>query len=341
MDHPVVRRFLAGYLLAQAIYTLSRQEGRQKARTALASALRPPRVAPAQGRRRKRTKGSQALRPIRTERLFGHSVAALDQQAAIARLIAWSDETPARTVLFADAGSVFARRSDGLYARALERADLTLADGAPFAWLSEREGGTVADVDPAEFARALVEEAARNGRSIFIAGREADDLVALTKRIKAAVPAVTFAGAYPFTKDYERDVALSHEILTILRTARPDLVLLALPRPGAELLADGLADGVRHGVFVSLGGALAEAFPPRHGAAKGPDGVGFWTRLRFFLSLPVLLLRHDRDRSAHERLTRRQAIAALSDRRYREARRREREAERERALLEREDGAPD
>ena len=334
MDNPNLRRARAGFLLAQALYRATTPTGEPAAakprRAVRARAQRPPVAEP------------PALKPIPTQRLFGISVAELTRDEVVERIIAWSGETPARTVITANLDHVMKLRHDRLFQRVYREADLVTADGMPFVWLSKREGAPLKErVTGSDLIEPLARAAAAAGRSVFLFGSTMERLHGAAKRLKADNPRLDLRGAYAPPFGFERDLDITAEVLRMIRIARPDIILVALGAPKQEIWSNGMADSVRHGVFVNIGGGLDFLSQDVRRAPGWMQDAGLewlWragsepTRLgpRYFgilAALPSLYRMHQSDRAEFEATERRRAMAALSDARYRGERARVREAE--------------
>lgn len=334
MENPFVRRAAAGVIVGYALFVL--------VRTGPGALLARPRPVREERPQRRPRPERPPLPPVRTERLFGLCVGALDVAGTVERIVAWSHEVPARTVIAATLDHVFALRGDPLFRRACEEADLVTAGAMPFVWLSRRKGGALKrPVTGADLVEPLATAAAAAGRSVFLFGSTLERLHSAAKRLKEDNPRLTVAGAYAPPSGFERDPQIQRELITLLRTVRPDIILVALDPPAQEIWSAGMADCVRHGVFVNVGAGLDHlAGEP----ARAPDRrrssrlEGPWRALgepfrrapraaRIVAMLPWLLAMDRRDRLEFDRMRRRQAMAASTDRRYRERRREARERE--------------
>ncbi|MEM8665101.1 MAG: WecB/TagA/CpsF family glycosyltransferase [Pseudomonadota bacterium] len=333
MGNPIGRWAFAGSALAQKFFArVMKGRGAGEAQEAT-DALGPPSP----------THASRPLPVIRTERVFGLSVADFSRAAAVRRIIAWSQRTPARTVIMAELDHVIAARDDPVFHRACEEADLVLAGGPIFAWLARSEGGTLERRVPAEeLVEPLMRAAEAAGRSVFILGPPLETAHATAERLKIRFPALKLAGIYAPPEAFWRDPQMHLELGHVLRCARPDIVLVGLASRVQEVWSAGMADGVRHGVFVNLGQGL-EAWA--RADEEGPPG--FWgaagARLsaalvilarggRMAVLLPWLYAFHRRDRARYGAAQRRRMIALQTDDRFRAVREATRGAEADAAL---------
>lgn len=360
MEDPFVRRAFASFLLARVLYdavrprpaSKPRDDGeddsaaeRERARVA-APAPVPGHPAPTPskpGLHRRTGRSTPTLPPIRTTRLFGISVARMSADEVVERIIAWADRAPARTVITANLDHVKKRRGDSLFRRAYEEADLITADGMPFVWLSEREDEPLPErVAGSDLVEPLMAAAARDRRTVFLFGSTMARLHGAAKALQAKYPTLRFAGAYAPPQGFERDPDLQSELVRLFRIVRPDIILVALGAPKQEIFANGMADSVRHGVFVSIGAGLDVISGDVRRAPKfwRDNGLEWlWQAivkplrqappyLGLLVSLPGLYAEHRKDRTAYHELRRRRALARLSDEHYRAERARVRAEER-------------
>ena len=350
MNSPLMRRAVAGFTLAEALYTLTDRQRRRRALAALRGRprQRKPSKPPAKPKpTRVRVARSDGLPPITTQRLFGASVANLDLEGVVERIIAWSDETPARTVITSNLDHAYKLRRDPLFRKAYQSADLITADGMPFVWLSRHEGTPLTErVAGSDLVGPLTSAAAEAGRSVFLFGTTVERLHLAAKQLAAANPKLKLAGVYAPPFGFERDPVVYQEMIEIIRAARPDIVFVALGAPKQEIFAQGVADSVRHGVFVSIGASLDFLSKKVRRAPRWVSKLGLeWVfrmireprRLgpryaRIIMDLPFILRDHKRDRRAHREQERRKALAVVSDRRYRDRRTEAHEQAAERAV---------
>ncbi|WP_075220674.1 WecB/TagA/CpsF family glycosyltransferase [Acuticoccus yangtzensis] len=253
MSHPFFRRLFGGYVVARTLSGLAAPGPRPSAAADRnATADRDAAAGPAAP-----CADTSPLPPLEAVRLFGIDVCNLTFDEAVDRIIAWSRTTPGRTVITTNLDHVMKLRSDPLFRRCYDHADMVTADGMPFLWLAKAEGTPLkARVTGSDLILPLMEAAAREGCSVFLFGSTMDRLHGAATLLKQRFPALEFRGAYAPPFGFERNPALQEELLVMLRTTRPDLVLVALGAPKQEVWAEGMARRVRHGVFLSIGGGL-------------------------------------------------------------------------------------
>lgn len=317
MDPAPLRRAYTGFLLAAALYRIvfRRPPGplgtpsRPQRRDRKASPETPPQRPP----------------PLRTVRLLGLALTAIDRTGAAERIRAWSRSEPGRSIVFADLEHAVAATRDPLLHDALASADLLLARDRALVCLTRGEARPLTGiVDPAALLEDVLVDAARARRSLFLFGTDAETLDRAARHLTATDRRLRIAGVYAAPPGFERDGTLQSEIARMLRTVRPDIVLVGFPSPVAEVWASAAARGARHGVFIAASGVLARwASSSRPGARSGGSRLSLRSgpparaaraarRLKALLCLPPLYARHRRDAAARALTERRQAMAALA-----------------------------
>lgn len=136
----------------------------------------------------------------------------------------------------------------------LRRSSLSVPDGMPVVWASRMVGGRLRErVAGADLVPALVERAARDGRTVVLYGagpgiaRQAADL------LRARVPTARVVGdAGPDDAETVRRV----EDLGATINARPDICCVAFGNPKQERFIARFADDLRIPVMIGVGGSL-------------------------------------------------------------------------------------
>jgi N-acetylglucosaminyldiphosphoundecaprenol N-acetyl-beta-D-mannosaminyltransferase len=118
--------------------------------------------------------------------------------------------------------------------RILLDAHLVLCDGTPLLWASRWLGAPLRErVAGADLAPKLIERAAARGHRIFFLGSDDEVLREAKARLEERHPGLQICGAY--APPYARLLELDHdEIAARIRTAQPDILLVALGAPKQE-----------------------------------------------------------------------------------------------------------
>ena len=118
--------------------------------------------------------------------------------------------------------------------RILLDAHLVLCDGTPLLWASRWLGAPLRErVTGADLTPKLMERAAARGHRVFFLGSNDEVLRDATARLEERHPGLQICGAY--APPYARLLELDHEeIAERIRSARPDILLVALGAPKQE-----------------------------------------------------------------------------------------------------------
>ncbi|MEW5425046.1 WecB/TagA/CpsF family glycosyltransferase [Amorphus sp. 3PC139-8] len=192
-----------------------------------------------------------------TARLFGLDVAMVDHEAAVAQILDWARSRPAHIVVTPNLDHVVKLRHEPDFRAAYEDADLIVADGMPFVWLSRLEGTPLpARVAGSELIEPVCRAAAQAGLSIFFLGSTEARLVAAETALKARVPGLKVAGhlAPPF--GFRDDSAAQAEAADAVAASGADIVFLALSAPTQEIYATRYRNRFDCGVVLCIGAGL-------------------------------------------------------------------------------------
>ncbi len=136
-------------------------------------------------------------------------------------------------------------------------AALSLVDGMPVLWASRLMGSPLPEkVSGSDLVVPLLERAAKRGWRVFFLGglpgaaEEARDLLV------ARIPGLQIVGIDSPMINVDGATSSHDAVVTVLREARPDLVLVALGAPKQELFSHAIAERMRPAVLVGVGGTL-------------------------------------------------------------------------------------
>ena len=187
--------------------------------------------------------------------VLGVPVDAIGWTDVVQTVAGWAARGESRAVLLCNAhGVVTAGREEGM-ARAIERADLALPDGAPVAWLMSRRLERVQPrIGGPDLMLALCAHAERAAIAIYLYGGTDDTLQALQARLCRQYPALRIAGMRsppyrPLNPD-EADADVER-----LNRSGAGIVFVALGCPKQERWIDAQRGRV-HAVMVGVGAAF-------------------------------------------------------------------------------------
>ena len=148
-------------------------------------------------------------------------------------------------------------RGDASCAALLNRATLSLADGAGVVWAARKQktpllSGRVAGI---EFGERLLLEAARRGLRVFLLGGGEGIAEKAGERLRERYPNLCICGSFwgYFQKDGEEDM----RVMQMIREARPDILFVCFGFPMQERWIDAHLPQLQDvRVVAGLGGSL-------------------------------------------------------------------------------------
>jgi N-acetylglucosaminyldiphosphoundecaprenol N-acetyl-beta-D-mannosaminyltransferase len=141
-------------------------------------------------------------------------------------------------------------RMQSLYAQA----DLRVADGMPLVWAAFLQGTPLPGrIAGASLLRPIAARAAREGRSIYFLGGNANTAEGAASTLRAEFPELSVAGFSSPWLPAEPDDAEVEPTRQALTEARPDIVLVALGSPKQEWLISKLRRSLPACWFIGVG----------------------------------------------------------------------------------------
>jgi N-acetylglucosaminyldiphosphoundecaprenol N-acetyl-beta-D-mannosaminyltransferase len=143
------------------------------------------------------------------------------------------------------------------FARAYERVGLAVADGMPILWAARLLGSPLPEkVSGSDLVVPMVERAAANGMRVYFLGA-AEGIAARAAAILCErYPKLIVAGVESPRIDVAEDRSHRADIVARVKSAKADLVLVALGAPKQELWIDEVVDELRPAVLVGIGASL-------------------------------------------------------------------------------------
>ena len=156
-------------------------------------------------------------------------------------------------VVFINAAKVVKYASKPTLARAINRADLLLADGVPVVWASHLLGIALPGrVNGTDLMEKMVEVAAERGYRVFLLGATQPVIETAAQRFKEMHPTLNIVGVrngYFSNRD-------SGEIIRQINDCKPDLVLLGMGSPQKEIWGDANLNSLNAVVCQGVGGSF-------------------------------------------------------------------------------------
>lgn len=205
---------------------------------------------------------------------------ALDWDEAVGRIVAWARSRDSRTVCLCNVHSSVTARVDTALAKALERSDMILPDGAPIAWMLRRKKfprqPRIAGPDlMTEICARLSKEAP----SIYLFGSTSDTLDILRSTLKDRYPDLQIAGSLSprygsWTKEEES------KYIHAINQSGAGIIFIGLGCPKQEIWMVNNRKSIS-GVMLGVGAAFDFHAGTVHRAPKWLQSIGLEWLFRF------------------------------------------------------------
>jgi N-acetylglucosaminyldiphosphoundecaprenol N-acetyl-beta-D-mannosaminyltransferase len=137
----------------------------------------------------------------------------------------------------------------------LQQADLTTADGTPLFWAMKSLGARLEErVAGVDLVLALAEKAAESGYSFFLLGAAPGVAQKAAGELQARFPGLKIAGVH--SPPYQTVLEMDRTILDEIRSARPDVLLVAFGNPKQEKWIAMHSREIGIPVMIGVGGTL-------------------------------------------------------------------------------------
>ena len=187
-------------------------------------------------------------------RLHGMRVDRVDMDGALARIEGFiASAGPPRHVLTADASMVVTAAEDPEFARIAEKADLVTPDGAGILWAAKQVGTPItAKVSGVDLSARLCQLSAEKNWRIFFFGAAPGVAEEAAARMRARFPGANIVGV----RDGFFQPSDEPAVLAQIKTARPDILLVALGIPKQEKFIDQHKAALGVPVSIGVGGTF-------------------------------------------------------------------------------------
>ncbi len=186
---------------------------------------------------------SEALTVDPRVRLYGVPFDALTQEETVQRVFEALDAGRGGWVVTSNLDHLRRAGLDPEFRSMLDEASLVVADGMPLVWASRLARTPLPErVAGSTMAPVLAEEAARQGRSVFLLGGNDGVAEAAAAVLSEEHPRLRIAGTHCPPKGFERHPEQMDAIRRVLEDSGADLVFVALGSPKQERLIRDLRD---------------------------------------------------------------------------------------------------
>ncbi len=177
----------------------------------------------------------------------------MDTPAAVEAIAGFIAEGGRHIVATVNPEFIMRARSDARFAALLESASLCIPDGWGVLWAARRQGHPLPErVSGIDIIPPLAARAAGAGWRLYLLGAAPGVAAQAGELLRARFPGLLVVGSHAGRAGPEGDV----ETIALLKSARPDLVLVAYGAPHQELWLDRNLGRLGGGVGIGVGGAF-------------------------------------------------------------------------------------
>jgi N-acetylglucosaminyldiphosphoundecaprenol N-acetyl-beta-D-mannosaminyltransferase len=190
-----------------------------------------------------------------TRPVLGVPIDVVGWDRAIDQIMAWGRKRAGRTVYLCNVHVAVTASHDPALAAALRAGDLVLPDGAPVAWMQQRQGAKGQPrIDGPSLMARLLEAAERDTLPIYLLGGAPAALATLEKELATRFPQLTIAGSYspPYREPTPEE---NQRIVADINDSGAGLVFVGLGCPKQELWITRHTAAV-HAVMLGVGAAF-------------------------------------------------------------------------------------
>ena len=161
------------------------------------------------------------------------------------------------TVYTPNVDHVVMAEHDDRFQKAYSAASLSLVDGTPVFWASRLLGTPLpAKISGSDLVMPLMERAAERGYRVYFLGGAPGVAQLAREKLQAALPRLQIVGIDDSRVDVSGELKQSDEIVERIRSARPDIVLVALGAPKQEIWSQARLDLLKPAVLIGVGASL-------------------------------------------------------------------------------------
>ena len=186
-------------------------------------------------------------------RILGVRVDALTFADLLARIAAFIAEGAPHQIATVNPEFVMEARRNPTFAAVLEQTDLCLADGVGLLWAARRMGQPLPErVTGSDGVPLIAQRAAERGWGLYLLGAGPGVAQRTGEILQSRYPGLRVVGAYAGSPaDAE-----AGEIVTMIRSAAPDILFVAFGAPNQDLWIARHRDALGVPVMMGVGGAF-------------------------------------------------------------------------------------
>jgi N-acetylglucosaminyldiphosphoundecaprenol N-acetyl-beta-D-mannosaminyltransferase len=161
------------------------------------------------------------------------------------------------TVFTPNVDHVVLAEDDPRLCDAYDRSSLSLVDGTPVLWASRMLGAPLpAKVSGSDLIGPLLARAAERNYRVYIVGGTPRAVELSRQKLARELPSLQIVGVEAGRVDVEGTTAEGQAMVERVRSARPDLVLVALGAPKQEIWSQIHREQLKPAVMIGVGGSF-------------------------------------------------------------------------------------
>jgi len=198
----------------------------------------------------------------------------LTRDEALAEVSALVETGRGGSVFTPNVHHVVMAESNAAFRAAYDRANLTLADGAPIVWASRiLRPPLPAKLSGSDMVRPIAQLAAQRGWRLYLLGGSPGAALRAAQRLTEAY-GLAVVGTDDSQVGIAADAAVDEPILDRIRRARPDIIFVGLGAPKQELWIDRMSAWLVPAVAIGVGASIDFLSGAARRAPRWMSGAG-------------------------------------------------------------------
>jgi len=230
--------------------------------------------------------------------MFGMEFSRATLSEATRAILALVGEGNADMIVTPNVDHIVTMERDQHMRQVFKSARYRFADGMPLVWLSRvrYRDGLPERVTGADLLFSVAEGAVAHSASIFLLGAQPGVATTAADKLVGKYPGLTVCGTYSPPFGFERDEAMSRQIVAMVNAAAPNILFIGVGTPKQEKWAHRWRDELTCDVILGVGAAIDFAAGTARRAPRLVQKSGFEWMWRIASDPKRLLPRYFNDR---------------------------------------------